>query len=442
MSNVAVVAAAWLIADGTVAPAPSEHGANVKPMVLFALLMLLVCAAAQVSKRAGAAAFGADVVSVTCCWYVVSISLTLFNKYFFTELYGGVNFPLLLSLWHMVQKGVLASIILQVYLSREQRDVEEKEKALASVGASPARSREHPAAGGTVFQFFQDKGYMRMALPIGVCTGLDVGLSNWAIGGYITVSLYTIVKTSVLAFTYILSVAAHMQPAHAGLTLSIATVCVGIGVASAADGVLQADVAGAGGARMRVCIGVAMTATASALAATRWVLTEAVLREHLPDRGTVRGKFQLLMCISPTAAASVAVLAVPFELADFQESVVADPEKFAYVGVVAAAAGVVALTLIFVEFALVHLASALTLAVAGHVKEILSVAFAVVVFKESCSSAKTFGMALALAGSLCYVRFKASLRRAAALEYTELSAAAAEADDEDEYHAPERAVNV
>ncbi|KAJ9470562.1 putative sugar phosphate/phosphate translocator [Diplonema papillatum] len=346
---------------------------NAGPLAVFICILLCIALTAEVLKRVGLlrsfgdlASYRATLLTVTLCWYSTSIFLTLFNNWIFYYLYGGLHYPICLTTVHMALKGVIAYVVLW----------------FIDTGA-------HPIPEGM--------NVWRTGMPIGIVTGLDICLSNWAQSNFIGVSVYTIVKTSTLVFTYVISIFLKIQPVQLSLTVAVATIMLGIAISSSTQDGGESHTA------FKTFVGVMMTIGASFCAGLRWALTEVLLKD-IPTKGSLVGKFRVLLWISPAAAASVLLLAIPVEAKEIAgEAVWADPGKTVVVLLLTAFGGCAAVSLLFAELALVQMASALTLAVVGHLKEILVIVFAIIVFSETFTAANTLGMIIAFAGALGYM---------------------------------------
>ena len=370
---------------------------NTRPILIFVATLLVLSQSARLLRKS--TRFGAcyatqlKLLSTTLLWYSLSIGLTLYNKFYFEVLLGGIDYPLFLTAFHMALKGVLAYGILAIL------DARSGARNQADEAVSEVDVEEHD---------FGRFGYMLRALAVGVCTGLDIAFSNLAIAHFIPLSLHTIVKTSSLIFVYVLSIVLKMQPARWQLTLAVSIVLVG--VLTAALGKQRKKTAGASDyTDTDTELGVLLTVAAAAMGAMRWVLTEVLLKKSAKAKNSLEGKFKLLLRISPGATVSVLLFALPIETSRF----CGDPRwamsgQLALAIGAAALGGVTAVGLLFAELGLVHMASALTLAVVGHLKEVLVVVFAIVVFAEPVTAVRCLGMVIAFGGGTYYIYIKSA----------------------------------
>lgn len=122
-----------------------------------------------------------DVSVYVVLWYAISIGMTLFNKWFLRVWAdGGYPFSTTMTCINMFIKCLLSRVV----------------NACSSSGDS-----------ASIAGALTSRTYWRLAVPIGLCTALDIMLSNLSFF-YITVTFYTIVKSGgnvwyVARFAYI-----------------------------------------------------------------------------------------------------------------------------------------------------------------------------------------------------------------------------------------------
>ena len=156
-------------------------------------------------------------LALGCCivaWYVLSISLTLGNKMVFAGGKGitaAVPCPLIITSLHIGMKVVLARLAMRCL------DVQR-----ISMGSW--------------------RRWLTRIAPAGLAAALDIGLSN-ASFLYITVTQYTLIKSSAPMWILLLSVALGLQQPKPSLCAVVCAIAAGIALASMPDtpdfGVLQ-----------------------------------------------------------------------------------------------------------------------------------------------------------------------------------------------------------
>lgn len=146
------------------------------------------------------------------------------------------RYPILVTLVHMALKAPFAKL------------------AMLMFGIPPIR-------------FTSVRQYLTVVVPVGVATSLDVVLSNASLQ-FITVTVYTIIKSSVPAWILCFSFALGLTKPSCLLVVIIVVISSGISLASL-DGNMRAAWGGA-----------ALCAGASVCAGVRWALSQLVLQPH------------------------------------------------------------------------------------------------------------------------------------------------------------------
>ncbi|XP_005392440.1 PREDICTED: solute carrier family 35 member C2 isoform X2 [Chinchilla lanigera] len=166
-------------------------------------------------------------------YYCFSIGITFYNKW----LTKSFHFPLFMTMLH------LAVIFLFSALSR------------ALVQCSSHRAR--------VVLSWTD--YLRRVAPTALATALDVGLSNWSFL-YITVSLYTMTKSSAILFILIFSLIFKLEELRAALVLVVLLIAGGLFMFTYKSTQFNVE-------------GFALVLGASFIGGIRWTLTQMLLQK-------------------------------------------------------------------------------------------------------------------------------------------------------------------
>ncbi|XP_066092043.1 solute carrier family 35 member C2 isoform X1 [Saccopteryx bilineata] len=166
-------------------------------------------------------------------YYCFSIGITFYNKW----LTKSFHFPLFMTMLH------LAVIFLFSALSR------------ALVQCSSHRAR--------VVLSWTD--YLRRVAPTALATALDVGLSNWSFL-YITVSLYTMTKSSAVLFILIFSLIFKLEELRAALVLVVLLIAGGLFMFTYKSTQFNME-------------GFALVLGASFIGGIRWTLTQILLQK-------------------------------------------------------------------------------------------------------------------------------------------------------------------
>ena len=350
-------------------------------------------------------------------WFGLSTALALFNKQLFGKRKGGFPAPLLLTSLQFFMQWLLA----HVFLTR------------VAPGMAPRRPMP--------WRVF----FARVA-PVGVFMGLDIGLSNVSLV-YVTVSFYTLVKTSSILFLLAFAFAFRVEPFSRRVVFAVATLALG-------------EVLVVRGERRFDASGFVLCLLAAACSGLRWVLSQTVLHagkktrratvEVVNDGGNASGNdgaSRSPWCLfflaeddpstrlrrshgmhSPPAilrAMMPAMASVVFAFSCFKERWwvtlpgsrwdPTDPIDLATDVGVALIGASVALLMSASEFELVKETSAVTVSVIGAAKDAVTVLASVVVFGDDFGVENVFGLAFVVAGVFAYNWHKRESEREATL---------------------------
>ena len=165
------------------------------------------------------------------------MSFSLFNKFVYSVFHkGAFHYPLLIASGHLAVKGLLALAVIK------------------------ARGRGAPLAWPSARTFW------RRLAPIGVFTGLDIALNQWA---YMVaaVSLCTVVRASGILFTLAMSSALGLVRRSAALAAVVGLVALGSVLAVWSEPEFNA-------------LGAALMLLSAFAGSARWTLTQLVVSGH------------------------------------------------------------------------------------------------------------------------------------------------------------------
>ncbi|KAF0689098.1 Aste57867_19370 [Aphanomyces stellatus] len=301
-----------------------------------------------------------DVAMYILGWYAMSISMTLFNKWFVKVWHGGFHFTFSMGCIHMTIKATLSRFM----------------------------HWAHPESISPITAH----NYWRLCVPIGLCTGADIVMSNMSLQ-YITVSFFTIVKSGGNMWNLLFSIGLGLQQASPALLAVVVIICTGIGLAS--YGTLDF-----------VLFGFVLVLSASILGTLRWVLTQ-YLMQRMGDAATQNKSLAVVYHIAPVSAVSLLPIALAVEGAALSSSVfVQTSALWLELVVFLVCGGVLSFALIYVEIELVKKTSALSLGIAGNLKDVMQILMAMLIFHDQLSAVNGLGLCLATLGLMCYSYLK------------------------------------
>lgn len=394
-------------------------------------------------RRRPVIAFFCFVVCLSSIWYAASTTLVTLNR--LTLGFMNPKLPVLMTTVHMVEKGLFAFLVLC--------------RAFRHSICAPRQLVRRLVE----LQHVTRRTVLLYLLPLGAFTSLDVFLSNLALK-HMEVSLYTVAKASALVFTFILSLVWGRLKAGKG---GSAATAAGVGSKASGSGGSAAGMTGSpagSGARssgdvalgspaaagaappaspsssspasspppspgpstfllfltvmgimtgITLCSlrdtafdsgGVFLAVSAAACSAVRWVVTEA----YFSRPGVVRGSpIELMLLVTPfTVLALLGPLGWEMPLV-VEGMAAATAREAATIWGVFFGGGVLAFILLLAELKLVSITSALTLNVIGHIKDVVVIAFGVLVFHEQLSGANIAGVAITVLCACLYTYIKA-----------------------------------
>ncbi|KAJ2821333.1 hypothetical protein IWW50_004679, partial [Coemansia erecta] len=168
-------------------------------------------------------------------WYVFSGLLSVYNKWLFGSSERDFPFPLFVTSMHMLVQYILARACLWIFPS--------------------LRPTQAPSWGA----------YLTRAVPCGIATALDVGLSSISLRT-ITLTFYTMCKSSTLGFVLFFAFLFGLERVRLALIVIITIISVGV--------VLMAA-----GEVNFILIGFLEVIGSSAMSGLRWSLTQILLSQ-------------------------------------------------------------------------------------------------------------------------------------------------------------------
>ncbi len=298
--------------------------------------------------------YAIDVLSIAFLWYSISLSFTLFNKWFMQEWKGGFHFPMFITCVHMFMKLLISRLW----------------------SISPAVEK---------IESLSWDAFITVVVPIGAMTAGDIVLSNTAIL-FLPLSIVTAIKGSSLVFTFLWGVVLRIEEFRWSLLVSVTGITIGLGVAVSNS--LQVST-----------LGIICALSAAAVGGLRWALMQLL---EVKDK-QCKSVMVTLYRFAPASAFSVLPFVMALEAHRLAESHFAHaPKAFYDASLLCCFGGVIAFLLIVAEVKLLRLTSSLTMSVFGQAKEILQILLAMLLFKENLSMRSASGIGISILASLYY----------------------------------------
>ncbi|SMN17840.1 similar to Saccharomyces cerevisiae YML038C YMD8 Putative nucleotide sugar transporter, has similarity to Vrg4p [Maudiozyma saulgeensis] len=354
-------------------------------------------------------------------WYVCAISLSVYNKWMFDPINGlGIEYPVLLTAFHQTTLWVLSALYIVVH-----------EKL------NPASAQHRKS---TVVQNHNNNWtfYIKYIIPTAVATAGDIGFSN-ASFKFVPLTVYTIIKSSSIAFVLLFSCLFKLEKFHWKLGVIVLVMFMGVVmmVYKPNNGNNDNDQTQA-----LIIFGSILVLASSCLSGLRWVYTQLILKKtssltvttddeetnnpNPNDRNSIEKNenekphpiytiHQLAPIMGITLILTSLIIERPLP-GIFKSNLFKiefNHNKDANLGSICRGIflmilpGIDVFVLTFCEFGILQLTKVLTLSIAGIVKEVLTILTGMVFLHERISGAYNWiGMTIVLLDVVYYNHFR------------------------------------
>ncbi|KAK6174397.1 hypothetical protein SNE40_017683 [Patella caerulea] len=295
-------------------------------------------------------------------YYTFSISLTFYNQRFIHS----YKYPLSVTMCHLIVKFVLAGLI---------------RSCLQCKSKTP--------------RITLDWGpYIRKLGPTGLTSVLDIGFSNWSFE-FITVSLYTMCKSTAVIFILIFSIIFRLEKMRCSLVFVVLFISGGLFMFTYHSTQFNLE-------------GFIMVMIASFLSGIRWTLAQFILQKK--ELG-LSNPLDMMYHVQPWMMLGLLPLSTTFEgieisttnrLFRYEDTTV----LLTSIGLILTGA-CLAFLLEFSEFLLLSRTSSLTLSISGIFKEICTLYLATQINGDKMNSINLLGLVVCLFGISLHVLLRA-----------------------------------
>ncbi|KAK9239452.1 triose-phosphate transporter family-domain-containing protein [Lipomyces kononenkoae] len=296
-------------------------------------------------------------------WYSFSLSLSLYNKWMFSEGHLDFRFPLFATSMHMVTQTFLAGLVLLLV----------------------PRFRPKPEARMSWREYLLHVG------SCGVATGADIGLGNMSLR-FITLGFYTMVKSSNLVFVLLFAFIFRLERPTIQLIIIIGVMTIGVVMMVASEAQF-------------VLVGFILVLTAAALSGFRWSLTQILLKRN----ESTSNPFVTIFYLAPVMCVTLLVMAIPIEgLNSFLTSAVWQEESWYLWFLILVAPGIIAFLMTAAEFFLLRRTNVVTLSIVGIFKEVVTIGASAGIYGDKLTVVNLTGLVITLVaiGLYNYIRIK------------------------------------
>lgn len=317
-------------------------------------------------------------ISITL-WYAFSMSISVYNRWMFSTSKLDFSFPILITSFHQLILTFLSVCTLLIF----------------------PRFRIEKYGDTTYTMPLKD--YATKIFPCSVASAGDIGLGNTAFR-FITLSLYTMVKTSSLIFVLMWGVFFKLEKLN--LKISMIVTLMVFGVSMMIYG--QHDDPESVSARellkpSHIFLGVTLVLLAACMSGLRWALTQIMLKKNKHTRNPIL----TMMYISPGMFFVLLMVGSAVEgVGEFLHAPIWENKgAWGTIGLMIIP-GFLAFFMTISEFVLLQYASLLTLSVAGIFKELLTIFLSWIVFGDTFSLINGIGLLITFTDILWYNKYR------------------------------------
>lgn len=340
-------------------------GNKKKPSDLRRVRGLISPTATAVKKSICSVGFIASAIKVLALvlfYYTFSIGLTFYNKAFIHHF----QIPLSFTLSHLIIKFILAGMIRWIVECRTKTE-------RVTLPWRP---------------------YVLQIAPTGIASSIDIGLSNWSFE-FITVSLYTMTKSTAVIFILAFSVLFRIEKPRWSLSIIVLLVSTGLFMFTYHSTQFNLE-------------GFIMVMSASVLSGFRWGLAQLILQK---EEIGLSNPLDMMYHIQPWMVLVLLPLAAIFE--GIPLATTSDFFRFHDITLVCRNLAMVfggaglAFMLEFSEFLLVGQTSCLTFSISGIFKELCTLYLATKFNGDQMNTINIIGLLVCLCGITLHVILKA-----------------------------------
>lgn len=304
---------------------------------------------------------GLRTLGLVLLYYAFSIGITFYNKW----LMKGFHYPLFMTLVHLTINFCLSALT---------------RWAMQSWTGKPR-----------IILSWRD--YLRKVAPTAIATALDIGLSNWSFL-FITISLYTMTKSSAVLFILFFSLVFKLEEANPFLILVVLLISSGLFMCTFKSTQFNME-------------GFIMVLLASFIGGIRWTLTQVLMQKA--ELG-LQNPIDAIYHLQPLMFLGLFPLFLYNEGLSLSTSEklfrVTELSPLLYSLATLSIGGTLAFGLGFSEFLLVSRTSSLTLSISGIFKEVCTLLLAASLMGDKMSVLNLMGFVVCLCGISLHVGLK------------------------------------
>ncbi|KAI9115519.1 hypothetical protein K1719_013188 [Acacia pycnantha] len=295
-------------------------------------------------------------------WYTCSLFLTLYNKSLLGDTMGKFPAPFLMNTIHFAMQAVLSNFITWFWSHRFKTSVS-----------------------------MSWKDYLWRVVPTALGTALDINLSNASLV-FISVTFATMCKSAAPIFLLLFAFAFRLETPSFKLSGIILVISIGILLTVLKETEFE-------------FWGFVLVMLAAVMSGFRWCMTQILLQKE--DYG-MKNPLTVMSYVTPVMAGATALLSLALDpWGEFrQNKYFNSPGHITQSCLLMLFGGALAFLMVLTEYVLVSVTSAVTITIAGVVKEAVTILVAVLYFHDQFTWLKGLGLFTIIVGVCLFNWYK------------------------------------
>ncbi|KAM0857683.1 hypothetical protein ACQ4PT_048315 [Festuca glaucescens] len=305
----------------------------------------------------------AKIIFLIASWYTLSICLTLYNKEMLGKHMWKFPAPFLMNTVHFTMQAVASRVILWF----QRRGLEAERNAMSW------------------------RDYFLRVVPTALATALDINLSNISLV-FITVTFATMCKSAAPIFILLFAFLFRLEKPSFNIIGIMLIVSFGVLLTVARETEFN-------------LWGFIFIMLAAVMSGFRWCMTQILLQK---EEYGLKNPFTLMSYVTPVMAITTAILSIAMDpWHDFRASHFFDSSAHILKSsLLMLLGGSLAFFMVLTEYVLVSVTSAVTVTIAGIVKEAVTILVAVLFFNDPFTWLKGLGLATIIFGVSLFNLYK------------------------------------
>lgn len=328
-----------------------------------------------------------QIIGCICGWYAFSLTISLYNKWMFDKTQLNFPFPILITSFHQLLLSLLSLLAITLKPSLRPRRNEEQQ--------------------GLPF-------YMRHILPCSLASAGDIGAGN-ASFRFISLTTYTMVKSSSIAFVLLFGVITRLEKFSSNL--------LGIVLLMSAGVMLMVDTSNTGskdGTDSTFMLGFFLVLLSSCMSGVRWVFTQLLLHKNQSEvlQVTLEGNkkrvnpIYTIYQLSPPMFLALFVVGCGVEgFGNFLHAEIWQEKGVAKSIALLLFPGFLVLFMTMFEFGILQRAQVITLSIAGILKELLTIVASTFIFHDRLTPMNIVGLLITIVDIVWYNIYRYSEKK-------------------------------